>query len=340
MLPNIAWPIRRSVPSSSHAPAEAIPLDASPTHLPLLVWATGIYFAINVALLIVSYPVEGGPDWALWSALSDSIARGAMYDTNAEARFVWSPVAGWVMSAVPTTIGYWPWYMLHLAVILLLRDWRLIGLALITAGIWIDAAMGNTFTFVFVAAVLAFRGSGPGALVYLALCLLVPRPLQLPLAAWLLWKRPSVRLPFVAMVITHSAMVIVSGYADDWLAVLSAQTANGNVGPTALVGNWWFIVGVPFAAVLTLMGRVGLAGVALSPYMLGAYWLWPAVEIPRSPRRVDRGIAAGLRAGADQEQHRHVVAMDLAPARVLGGAGDEGGFWRQQDRIGPVRVQE
>ena len=35
------------------------------------------------------------------------LARGAMYDTGTEARFVWSPVAGWFMSLVPTIIGYW-----------------------------------------------------------------------------------------------------------------------------------------------------------------------------------------------------------------------------------------
>jgi hypothetical protein len=62
-------------------------------HLPWQVWAAAIYFAVNVALLLVSYPYEGGPDWALWSALPDSIARGAMYDTGTEAAFVWSPVA-------------------------------------------------------------------------------------------------------------------------------------------------------------------------------------------------------------------------------------------------------
>jgi hypothetical protein len=249
-------------------------------HLHWQVWAAGIYFAINVALLLVSYPLDGGPDWDLWSALPGSIARGAMYDTGTEAPFVWSPVAGWFMSLVPTLIGYWPWYLLHIAVVFLLRDWRLIAITLITAGIWIDAAMGNTFTFVFVSGVLAYRGSRPAALVYLALLLLIPRPLQLPLAAWLLWRMPSVRLPFVAMVVVQTAVVLASGYADDWIAALSVLGANGNVGPTAIFGYWWFIVGAPLALWLTLRGRVGLAGVAFSPYMLGAYWLWPALEIP------------------------------------------------------------
>ena len=263
------------------------------SRLPWQVWVGAAYFAFNVALMLVSYPLDGGPDWDLWSALPDAIARGAMYDTGAEAAFVWSPVAGWFMALVPTVIGYWPWYALHIAVIFLLRDWRLIAITLITAGIWIDAAMGNTFTFVFVAAVLAFRGSRLAALAYLALFLLIPRPLQLPLAIWVLWKVPAVRLPFVALFVVHGAVVLASGYADDWIAALSVQGANGNVGPTALFGYWWFIVGVPLAIWLTLRGHPALAGVAASPYMLGAYWLWPAIEIPpyernRLPDAVDR----------------------------------------------------
>ena len=249
-------------------------------HLPWQVWAAGIYFAINFALILVSYPLDGGPDWDLWVALPDAIADGAMYERRTEAPFVWSPVAGWFMALVPTVIGYWPWYAIHIAAVFLLRDWRLIGITLITAGIWIDAAMGNTFTFVFVAGVLAYRGSRPAAIVYLALLLLIPRPLQVPLAAWLVWKMPEVRLPFLALVVVHTGVVIASGYALDWYAAMSIQGGNGNVGPTAVFGYAWFSVGIPLAIWLTLKGRVGFAGVALSPYVLGAYWLWPAIEIP------------------------------------------------------------
>ena len=250
-------------------------------HVSWQMWVAGAYFAINVALVLVSYPLDGGPDWDLWSALADSIARGAMYDTRTEAPFVWSPVAGWFMSLVPTLIGYWPWYALHIGVVFLMRDWRLIAITLVTAGIWIDAAMGNTFTFIFVAGVLAYRGSRPAALVYLALLLLIPRPLQLPLAAWLLWKMPAVRLPFVGMAVVHTLAVLASGYAFDWIGALSAQQANGNFGPTALFGVWWFIVGIPLATWLTLKGHVGFAGLAASPYLLGVYWLMPAIELPR-----------------------------------------------------------
>ena len=262
-----------------------MPAVNSGRHLPWHVWVAGVYLAINVALLIVSYPPDGGPDWDLWSALPESIARGAMYDTGTEAPFVWSPVAGWFMATVPTVIGYWPWYALHIGVVFLMRDWRLIAITLATAGIWIDAAMGNTFTFIFVSGVLAYRGSRPAALVYLALLLLIPRPLQVPLGAWLLWKMPSVRVPFVGMAAIHAIAVFASGYAFDWAAALGAQAANGNFGPTALIGPWWFIVGVPLAVWLTLKGHVGFAGLAISPYILGVYWLMPALELPPWKRR-------------------------------------------------------
>ncbi len=50
---------------------------------------------------------------------------------------------------------------------------------------------GNTFTFVVVAAAFALRGSRFGALAFLALTALMPRPVQIPLALWLLWTRPD-----------------------------------------------------------------------------------------------------------------------------------------------------
>jgi hypothetical protein len=47
-----------------------------------------------------------------------------------------------------------------------------------------------------------------------------------------------------------------------------------------------------------------------------------------------RSIAVG------EQQHRYPVPMGLAPARVVGSAGDEGGRRRQEDRIGAVRVEQ
>jgi hypothetical protein len=262
--------------------------------MPWQVWALAAYGAFNLALLIVTIPLDGGPDWALWQALPQAIAEGRMYDTGTEAPMVWSPVMGYVMAAA--SYLYWPWFALHVGAVLLLRDWRLTLVVGLTAGAWIDALMGNTFVFVFVAGVLAYRGSRPAALIFLLLTLLMPRPLQMPLAAWLLYRDRSLWVPFAAMFTVHLGVVLWSGYLLDWITNATAHMANGNVGPTAIFGRAWLIVGLPLGVWLTVKGRVGWAGVAVSPYLLGVYWLWPFLEIaPKSS--ADRQQPHHLRRG-------------------------------------------
>lgn len=92
---------------------------------------------------------------------------------------------------------------------------------------------------------------------------IVPRPLMIPVAAWLLWTRP------------------VAAGGD--VAIPS------NVGPSRFIGIPWLLVGVPLAAWLTLRGRLGVAALAASRYWLPYYLLFPIVELggPAGRRRVD-----------------------------------------------------
>ena len=53
-----------------------------------------------------------------------------------------------------------------------------------------------------------------------------------------------------------------------------------NVGPTALIGLWWLLLGVPLGAWLFWRGRVGLAGLAISPYLLPYYLMMALLDIP------------------------------------------------------------
>jgi hypothetical protein len=46
-----------------------------------------------------------------------------------------------------------------------------------------------------------------------------------------------------------------------------------NVGPTRLLGPAWLLIGIPLGLWLTLKGRLGLAGMALSPYLFPHYYL-------------------------------------------------------------------
>jgi len=48
--------------------------------------------------------------------------------------------------------------------------------------------------------------------------------------------------------------------------------------PSRFIGMAWVPVGVALAAWLTLRGRLGLASVVISPYLLANYWLMLLLE--------------------------------------------------------------
>lgn len=247
------------------------------------------YVGFNV--IVIPQTIRLGPnvavDWQTFSALPEAIANGSLYSVETPVPFVWSPVAAWIMAGA-TMVGYWPWLALHVAAVFLIQPWLLVGLVLVSYGFWFDAAQGNSFTFSLVAGVCALRGNRFAALVYLGLLVLIPRPILFPLAVWLLWMRPGIRLPFAAMFIAHAALVLASGYAWPWLeAMLTYDLSSGvTVGPTAVLGRWWLLLGIPLAAWLTWRGYVGWAGVAASPYINPQYLIWPLLDL--APRHSDR----------------------------------------------------
>jgi uncharacterized membrane protein len=251
-----------------------------------------LYVGVNVGMIVFDFPfLHAQHDWALWQAIPGGLAEGQLYDLDTRLPYVWSPVAAPLM-AVMGTLGVWFSIALHVAAVLLLRDVRLIALMLASWGFWTDTVSGNTITFVVVAGVFALRGNRMAGLVYLVLLLLIPRPLQIPLAIWLLWKMPGLRWPFVGLFAVHAVAVFVSGYAIDWLQTTLAYSAGPvfNLSPAYWLGLWWLVVGLPIAAWLTLRGRVGWAGLAASTYVVPGYLLMPFAEW-RAPQR-DRPRAA------------------------------------------------
>ena len=254
-----------------------------------------IYIGLNLGLAAysLSHGVPLADDWALWSALPAAMDQGKLYATDTVLPMVWSPVMGWVMSAVVLGLGYWPWAALHVVVLALLRDPLLIVLALVSWAFWMDVASANTFVFVFVAGALAVGGSRIASLAYLALFLLMPRPVQIPLAIWLLMRRPSLRIPFALLAASHSLFVLMTGYAADWIGAMTSYAANPiDLGPGHWIGAWWLLLGVPVAALFMLKGHHGWAGLSLSPYLLPQYLLMPLVELGH---RTDRRAADGNR---------------------------------------------
>ncbi len=258
------------------------------------------YVGVNLALLPLKINLgpDVGEDWQMLRQLPTAVAAGTVYEIDhAGIGFVWSPVAAWIMAGA-ALLGYWAWAAIHVAAILLLRQPLLIGLALVSYAFWFDVAQGNTVTFVFVAGVLAIGGSRGASLAYFALLVLMPRPLMVPLAVWLLWKDHSLWRPFAAIFVVHAALVVASGDIVPWVAsMLNHELAPGiTVGPTAWVGRAWLLAGVPLAW-LAWRGHLGWASLAVSPYVTPQYLLFLLWELVPGASHSDLARAIPDQAG-------------------------------------------
>ena len=260
------------------------------------------FVTLNFAMLDhpgIRYLMVLPHDWSAFAELPVRLNQGTVYEPS--YWFVWSPVAAWLLASVFIPLGYSWWLGLHLASVVLLRSWKLVALAVLSVPFWVDTIGGNTFVFVFVAGSLAIRGGRWGTWAYLALCCLMPRPIQLPLAIWLLWRRPDARVPFTVMVLITLGYASWSGMLGDWLRILTALGVTNsdhfaNLSPTKLFGSAWLVVGVPLAVWLTARGRVGLAGLMLTPYALPGYLmvlLWDGWRTP-NPSAIENASLASL----------------------------------------------
>jgi len=199
--------------------------------------------------------------------------------------FRWSPVAALLFAAL-TPIGLTAWRWLHILALPAVRDWRMIVIALLSFGFWFDVETGNVMIFTLVAAVYALRGNTIGTWGYLAFFLIAPRPLMVPLVAWLLWKRSNLRLNFVLLAVFHFALVGLVGLLPQWFEALQGATGHElgnlyNLGPSRVIGIWWIPIGILLAIGFTWRGHLGLASLAASPYLLPYYFLMGLLEFVR-----------------------------------------------------------
>lgn len=285
----------------------------------LLLNAAFLLLPVTYSLLMP--PQEGiWHDYLIWAQIPDRLRSGTLYESGPGYYFVFAPAMAWLL-AVVIPLGYPAWWAFHLAAVPLLRDTRIIGLTLLSVGFWIDTMIGSTVVFVFVAGALALRGGRAAGCVYLALFLLMPRPVHLPLAFWLIWKRPDLRMPAAVIGVGFLGTTVASGYALDWVFALVELGGRNygnaaNVAPTRLLGGLWFIVGVPLAIVLTSRGWVGLAGLAISPYAGAPYLmslLWDAMPILRAERPRGPAMQVGHSTGVtstDGDQERRVQSHE------------------------------
>ena len=252
-------------------------------------------FVLNLVIIarMLSWPDwRGSFDWRLWTQVPGfgsgvSPYAGAPWGMP----YRYSPVAIWLIQPIAVAGGMVGFALLQFVSLLALP--RRIGLIVaVSFPFWFDVLWGNPFTFVFVAAFLAVRGNRAGVIAYIVLTLLMPRPVQLPLLLWLLWREPWVRVPFVAIFLVHAGLVLSSGYAFDWARSLMdassfEATQAYNFGPTRFIGYAWFVVGAPLALCL-FRRHPGWAGLAISPYMFGQYWLMALADPPRAARQLPR----------------------------------------------------
>lgn len=252
----------------------------------LVLVGTANFYFVTSALL--QFSLDGGTDWNIFELAASRISAGfdpyVELDHELHHAFRWSPIAAWLLVPI-TAMPFAAWVALHAATLALLRHLPLIVLVGASWPFMLDVVDGGIMIFVAVTGFWAVRGKGWASVAFLTMAILVPRPLMLPGALWILLKSPALRLPFIGALLLHGLAVAATGWHDEWIArLLSSGTdmANPfNLSPSRVVGAWWMVVGVPLGLVLFRRGRVGLASLAISPYILPPYLLILLLE--RSP---------------------------------------------------------
>jgi len=207
-----------------------------------------------------------------------------LYEVNDVYSFRHSPLFAMAMPAV-AWIGTLGVRLVTLAAVAAMPTWPMRLLALASWPLAIDLQHGALITVLVCVAAWALRGSRIAAIAYLFLALLSPRPLMLPVVAFLLWQQRWLRLPAVALVVAYAVAVAFTGYGDDWIAMLvtSGLDMYGtplNLSPSRFIGGAWIPLGLTLAAVLTWKGRPGFAALAINPYLLPHYLLFALLELP------------------------------------------------------------
>lgn len=264
-------------------------LPAVQPRLVLVAVIVALAAAVNLFLAgrSVGLVLDGEPavDWIQYVEAARRVGTPSLYEVSNEYAYRYSPLLAYLFGPL-SVLGAAGWRLLHIVAALALPTWPLRVLTLLSWPFWYDVQTGNVLVFVLLAGAWALRGRRVGIGCYLLIAILVPRPLMIPLAAWLLWKQPSWRAPFVAALAVQGLVTGALGLIDDWMAALIAAGEDvfnpSNVGPSRLIGTGpWVLVGMPLAAWLTWRGRVGLASLAASPYWLPYYLLVPLLDLAR-----------------------------------------------------------
>jgi hypothetical protein len=231
-------------------------------------------------------------DWRIFVEAGERFHAGSpdLYEVSELYSFRHSPVLAMLMPGI-AWIGVIGIRLVTVVCALALPTWPMRLLALGSWPLAMDLQHGALIALIVLAAAWALNGSRVAAVAFIVLALLSPRPLMIPIAAYLLWQQPWLRAPTAALAVAHVAAVVATGYGDDWVRMLTSASTDMlvspfNLSPSRFIGLAWLALGVPLAAVLMWRGRPGLAALAVSPYVLPHYLLLVLLELgPRAERR-------------------------------------------------------
>lgn len=256
-------------------------LEATPR--PVIVGAV-VLALVNLTLIRMVIHESPPTDWLHYVSVGQGVVAGKqVYNVGGVgyAGFNYNPLMAYAFALVGP-IGYLGWTLLRIGASVLMP--KPLGLiALVSFPWWFDAVQGNLLAFLILPAAWAVRGKGWAIATTLVLALLIPRPLVVPLIAWLLWRYPAWRIRFVGIVIVVGAATLATGMVGDWLAVIGRAARDmdhyWNLSPSSIVGLAWLPVGAALALLLLRRGYVGLACLAASPYLLPSYLLFALLDL-------------------------------------------------------------
>lgn len=262
-------------------------------------WPLALALAVSAPLTLYWWQlIVGGSvafDWRIFVEAGTRFWQGSpdLYEVTDVYSFRHSPLMAFAMPAI-AWIGTLGIRLVTLGAALAMPTWPMRLLALASWPFAVDVQHGTFIMVMVCAAAWALRGHRWASIAYLVLTLLSPRPLMLPVAAWLVWRQPDIRVRAVLLVVANAIGVLATGYADEWITMLLGTgtdmvEAPFNLAPSRLIGSWWVPIGIVLAAWLTLRGRVGLAALAANPYVLPHYLLFALLEL--LPGRRSTGTA-------------------------------------------------
>ena len=252
----------------------------------LLAGALAVVLAVNVVwvAVILTGLTDRGADWELIAEAGIRLLQGEnpYLAGDVEGAYRYSPLYA-LIGGISEPLGPWPWRAISAASLLLL-PWRVALIGAISFPFWYDLHVVNITTAMAVLAVLSLRGRSWAQVAYLIVATLIPRPLMLPVGIWIVWHRRAWWPWLLLGLAAYVAANWMTGWLDEWIDILRSVSA-GLEGKTFLgwqrwLGEWWWAVALPLAAMLSWRGRLGLASVAISPHIVPYYWIFVLLDIP------------------------------------------------------------